>query len=244
MFRQNTRIAMLTGLVVLIWVLAAGAAPITYTSTSYNAYGYAQNGMTWVDDTQSAATLPIDATATEGNASAHAWANNTTRLEAQTSASTDGVTGSYTMAWMTAELKFTATFPVVNIYYDHTIALTANPGALSGYAYADGLIMSFLEDLTTSDFPWQHTPFYFTSDGDINVSGTVNKAVSLTVGNDYGLYLSAYYLSADADYDVGNASAHVLLNNIQIDAVPLPAGLLLLGTGLLGLWGWNRRGRG
>jgi hypothetical protein len=38
----------------------------------------------------------------------------------------------------------------------------------------------------------------------------------------------------------GNDNMGAILDNVQLSAVPLPPGVFLLGSGLLGLVGWRR----
>jgi hypothetical protein len=261
MFRKLTHLALLCSLLVLTGALAAQAAPIVYSSTDYEAYASASDAATpeEIEDLQSGSSLSIAASATVDNASATAGASDDTQLQlsAFSSASTAPEnTAGQASSSLAASLIFTATFPQISISYTYNIQMTVEPGD-EGSASAEVGLSSILINKTTSETIWSYDRYYYNYDGvyysfdlegnqvavteeEVNGLETVNYLTTLTKDEEYELYFNVSALYIYVSYD-GEASSEISLTNINIQAVPLPPSLFLVGAGLLGLWGLRRR---
>lgn len=234
-------LAMVIGL--LGWPMVASADPISFSDTHYYVSAYATNGgtpeQTLVQEgSQPPVEVHLDAYLylTPGG---DAIIPNNSKLYADARGVFDG----QAVASAQSTYDFTASFPQIRISFDYEISAISNYG-MTGSAYAGGQIFCSLYDTT-----WSRMIFQFSDGVDVEgnnngstAAGQITRLTSLIEGHDYELILgipSVYMRESFA-----SASAYAWLDNIDLEAVPLPGTLLLLGSGLLGLAGWRRFRKG
>jgi hypothetical protein len=230
MFWRRTRIALFCSLLVLTWVLGSQSAPISFTSTYYEAYASAYYG--WEsEEFKKTSPGPVSANASVPNASAAAGASGDTQLTGLCASASASSTDAYAYSYMVATFEFEATFPQIRISYDYEVKLTATGDEVIAY----GGFYVYLEDWSAGGAPFVHVL-------EENGKGRLNELIDLSSGHEYYLWLGTDLLRAEIyDNDGTWASASVSLTNIDIQAVPLPASLLLVGSGLLALWARKRK---
>jgi len=146
-----------------------------------------------------------------------------------------------------AVYNFTAAFSAIRIQYDY--ALNAMAQGMRGCGNADVERHSSLYDVTDGFYLWSDSSTvsafgYNGSPGDpANFeenaqSDAVDKIVTLLYGHEYELCLG---ISASGFANQAICYGSAEMNNIRLDAVPIPPTVLMLGSGLAGLLGWRRK---
>jgi hypothetical protein len=226
--------------------LAAQADFVTYNDTKdyYEANAYYNEDSIYKNEASSG-TPPVEASISYPSATPLLTAYfkaDRYALSATASAKNSGENNSSAWAYGTTTLFFTAnsTAPgMITSNYSISIA-AADPTAENAYAYVmlRYRLYSGTNEIYSNDInkdTWR--------DGDINiVDGFFNSgSIDFVQDTEYKLQISIWRCNADyyegTDY---SAYASVNINNIRVNAVPLPSSLLFLGSGLLPLVGWRR----
>lgn len=220
---------------VLGWVSSVMASPISYSFTEYKA-----QLDTGVIDTDVKPSPPVSVG--DPSFAAEASALDSSKF----SAFVLGAISFPMDAFLQATFRFTATFPAIRIQYNYDLGATASYG-MGGVSRATAEINSYLKDTTSALETWsdkQVAEALAIQGREDNIyedenKGFIDKVLALTLGHDYELFLSC---SADAGNffnDYGTATA--MMNNIQVNSVPLPPGFVLLSSGLLGILGYRKK---
>jgi hypothetical protein len=242
MFRSlaslTSRLMLLSFLAVIafsVWASGLQAAPIAYYSTQFSAV---ISGYEYIEDIKP--LPPVEATTSLGfllKASAPDTANFSANYGVYADWGGQG-------ASVGAVYNFTATFLAIRIQYDYDLNAEAHGGI--SLAAASAGIASSLYDSTAGIYIWTDNQGVFATEQMSNTwipsdskTGTMDQILMLTFGNNYELTLSGFVSGVPGIS--GGSSASMQMQNIQIDAVPLPSALLLLGSGLLRLANYRRR---
>jgi len=78
--------------------------------------------------------------------------------------------------------------------------------------------------------------------GSLSAGGTIQQVLNLdSVLTTYNITGMAGLSSLDISFDGATQFAPFDLDNVQMSVVPLPAGIWLMGSALIGLFGWSRK---
>jgi hypothetical protein len=223
---------------ILGWAPTAFCYPISYTSSEYRAY--ANDTIHSSEDIQ--LSPPVVALFDPFNVwGAYAYGDaNSAQIYADSSYRNDAV-GNVKII-----LTFTSTFPAIRIQYDYSFhAMAFWNDSNQGWGYGIGEINCYLKDTSSGVIIWSDDQIAEANVHDqweVYNSGSVDKLSYLVPGDDYELNLScsalAYYYFSDT------AFVDVSLRNFQLNAVPPPPTVWLVGSGLLSLAGWRRFRKG
>jgi hypothetical protein len=166
------------------------------------------------------------------------------------SAVATGSHGIVTTAMVETTFRFIASFQSISIEYDYEYTAYADIG-ITGAASSSVSLGAYLIDLDTGVKIWSDGAWASGSQIENPTSnegygygppsgspggagsGTINEILTLIPEHEYELFFS---ISADSwcwGYEPAFASGEI--SNLQIDAVPIPSALLLLGSGLIPL---------
>jgi len=228
--------------------LAAQADFVTYDDTKdyYDAYAYywadtSNNNQSHDGTPPVEASISFPASSSDPLLAAYAKADRYA-LSANASAEDSGQSHSDAWAYGISTLIFKANSTAPGeITFNYTISLSANDPNVD-YAYAYVTLRCRLYQSSTLLYSYDISKDTYT-DGDINITnGLFNSdAIDLVKDTEYKLQISIWRCNADYYDGTGySAYASATIDNISVNAVPLPSTLLLLGSGLLGLTGWSR----
>jgi len=240
---------------VLGWAASATAAPIPYTFTWYTAHAETDGG---ISEQTYPYFFPLLVDSTDyysffGPTVAHAEAPDSSHFYASSYSVSDSPS-----SFLQATFQFTSTFPAIRIQYDFNLSAYAvlNTFGLPEFSTAsgEGAINSFLMDTTTGLTIWRDDQIVTVSvfgpgppfDENGGNSGSTDEILALTLGHEYELFLSCSSKALGSSGIIWETTGYgsAELNNIRVDAVPIPSTLLLLSTGLVGLLGFRRRLKG
>jgi len=234
--------------VFVCWTTSAVAIPIEYSYTYYTAYAAAYNNGS-VDEENLAENYPVKATGSLPPVETIAgWEDPPISVSASSSGYNDvntDVKGGDGRA--NADLTFDLNYPKVRIKFNYGIVTYADSDdTWSAAAYSRGNLKVTISSPHILGYAWQ---FQLNSGPNESQTGSVDEIVDLggPTGSGYMLSFSIDELSTAQLYPnatYASASAHVWINNIEVEALPLPSTLLLLGSGLLGLLGVRKKFRG
>ena len=78
--------------------------------------------------------------------------------------------------------------------------------------------------------------------GSLSAGGTIQQVLNLdSVLTTYNITGMAGLSSLDISFDGATQFAPFDLDNVQMSVVPLPAGIWLMGSALIGMFGWSRK---
>lgn len=224
----------------LFSVKVANAAPVTFTSTEYWADAYVNS------EGESGVGPPLPVAASYSSfpgGSASASTNDGLNFYANAGSSTEPSEEPFagpevhSEAYMDSRLEFIADFPVLHVQFDYNLNAGGDSTTYNVYAQVWIGLYNETTDLWDSNDNYTGTDFY-TNTNTFNVSGSgwdedsgsFNQYLSLaTPGDTYALYLE---LSSECN-TIGSAGASANLTNLQIEAVPIPGAVWLLGSGLI-----------
>ena len=240
--------------IVLCWTSTASAFPISYSKSGSYAYAYTEEDA-WYNYNDDEEWMDSD------SLNAYAWAEVScadsmaecydgifgTYLYAEANAAQPGTYGLEGYASAISDtgafLEFTANFPQIRVQFDYN--LMADADWEYGTRYSKAEVGSYLLDITENYKVWEIN-FTIVMDGTPLPEpiryGTVDELLDLANGHYYRLYLAVWEVNAYVEGEV-TAYASATIENIQVDGVPLPSTLLLLGAGLLTLAAYERRNR-
>jgi len=258
-------------LAILGWAVSALADPIVPSNLNYYAYAYATTfNMTDPDnwhfdtasqDTDYLAPPPASATASvpaegETMASANASIPDAGSMSGRAEASApgdsmNGFTSSNGYSDAYQNFYFTTTAPHIKVTFSYD--LSASALVPSGSSFTDG---SANLDIWIGWSTGEPSNYWVLWKREISVeadednpnpaslSETINELIAVVPGREYYLSFDLTF-EADTDDSGDHALAQGSVDNFSVSAVPLPPGVLLLGTGLLGLWavGLRRKNR-
>ncbi len=218
---------------VLGWAPSLTASPIPYSFTQYHAYAQAYSYVAPSGtDEDIKSSPPVKARAdAHPYSDADASAPDSSHFSAQAS----GDKGSAN-SFLRATFQFTSTFPAIRIQYD--FALSAD---VPGVGNSDASINSYLKDMTSALTIWSDNPTvsaaYPYGERKDDKSGSIDKVLSLILGHEYELFLSCEGHGSGSN----RVYAEEEMNNIQVNAIPIPSTLALLSSGLIGLLGFRKK---
>ena len=140
------------------------------------------------------------------------------------------------------ELNFTATFPAIRISFDYALDVAGQGNSLGSETTAAAAVGMFLDDSSGISFNYVNEFFVDFSGIDTDSildSGNFDETIFLTMGADYDLELFAAGFIDLFDNASGHGYAEIM--NLNIEAVPVPPTLLLLGSGLIVLVSFKRK---
>ncbi len=209
------------------WVTNSSASPIPYSFTQYDAYAQVTGVPNPMEDIKSSPPVNVFLKYLIFSY-AGASAPDTSHLSANSSADM-GIANSF----LKATFNFINNFPAIRIQYDY--AISANS---PGTSFCEASINSFLMDMTSSLSIWgdnqQVRAEPFNTD---EKSGSIDIVLFLILGHEYELFLSC---ETDGNA-VNRCAASADMESIQITGVPLPSGVVLISSGLVGLLGFRKR---
>lgn len=229
--------ALSTVIGILGWTVVASANPISYTDTHY----YASARILHIDgvpegSVQEGSQPPVEVHLSfPYSGSANVVIPNNSNLYADV-ANNSLLIDSESIPRST--YRFTADFPQISISYDYHITVYAYAG-FTGYGSASGEILSSLFDITDNMMVWYFNPKLtaYYNDGEKSTTEIISKLLDLVDGHAYELRLDIASVYARAN--LADANGHVSIDNIVVDAIPLPGAMLLLGSGLFCIVGWR-----
>ena len=234
--------------VFVCWTTSAVAIPIEYSYSYYTAYAAAYNNGS-VDEEDLTGNSPVKASGSLPPVVTVAGWDDPVNVSASSSGYNDvnmDTKGGDGRA--NADLLFDLNYPKVRIKFDYGIETFASTDEPSwGYgAYSRGNLKVAILSPHIIGNAWE---FRLNFGPNESQTGSVDEIVDLggPTGSGYMLSFSIDELSTAQLYPnatYASASAQVWINNIQVEALPLPSTLLLLGSGLLGLLGVRKKFRG
>jgi hypothetical protein len=238
---KRTSLAFLLLFVFICWTVSAMASPISYSSIKYEAYAWVDNNGVQDDETQDAASPPVSASVSQTPITSSAGWDNNEVVHASSSGNVSGV-GSHGggESHANATFLFTPDFPKMEITFDYGIETSAskNGSWTSGSVNAEVTLKVNITDIGALSPDWE---FEFHLGSNDSQTGSIEKIVDLSApGSGYRMFFSVWertgaILSGDATEAAFEARGW--MENIQVEAVPLPSTLMLFGSGLLGILG-------
>jgi hypothetical protein len=253
-FQLLTSVLLLAG---AAWPQPALALPVPFTSSTYEAHTEIKADGSYYDYNFQSSSDPFlysvreyllgDPSNPELSIVAQAMVLDPTFLYAYVASVTTGNHSGWPYANMRAGFSFWGSFPALYLHYKFSLVAysqSLEPGAA---ASASASIWTIIFDDTSQTKVFEHNWQVMSHDADADgiplidfiQDQVVQHTIPLTTGHKYWFYLDPWAVQA---ITMGHASAWAAggMTEIDLQAVPAPASLMLMGSGLLALWKGSR----